>query len=107
MGVINSGQEPTNHTLHDIEKIKAQFEQWGCPLVLLFENNASMSKFNSAEFSSLPSGTIFGTDKNGEIMKQLVQQMKLNDKRQLPIFIIADTFNRVVFVSQGYTIGIG
>lgn len=107
LGVINSGQEPTNHTLHDIEKIKTQFEQWGRPLVLLFENNASMSKFNSAEFSSLPSGTIFGTDKNGEIMKQLVQQMKLNDKRQLPIFIIADTFNRVVFVSQGYTIGIG
>lgn len=63
LGVINSGQEPTNHTLHDIEKIKTQFEQWGRPLVLLFENNASMSKFNSAEFSSLPSGTIFGTDK--------------------------------------------
>ena len=25
----------------------------------------------------------------------------------LPIFIIADTFNRVVFLSEGYTIGIG
>ena len=23
------------------------------------------------------------------------------------VFIIADTFNRVVFVSQGYTIGLG
>jgi hypothetical protein len=28
-------------------------------------------------------------------------------KEQLPIFIIADTFNRVVFISQGYTIGLG
>ena len=33
--------------------------------------------------------------------------MKLQDARRLPIFIIADTFNRVVFLSQGYTIGLG
>ena len=33
--------------------------------------------------------------------------MKLKHKESLPIFIIADTFNRVVFVSQGYTIGLG
>ena len=33
--------------------------------------------------------------------------MKLQNKNQLPLFIIADTFNRVVFISQGYTIGIG
>lgn len=107
LGVINTGQEPTNHTLHDIEKIKKQFEQWGRPLVLLFENSDGMKKFNSEEFSALPAGTIFGIDKNGEILQQLVQQMKISDKRQLPIFVIADTFNRVVFVSQGYTIGIG
>ena len=33
--------------------------------------------------------------------------MKLRNANQLPIFIIADTFNRVVFISQGYTIGLG
>ncbi len=33
--------------------------------------------------------------------------MKLKHKNSLPVFIIADTFNRVVFVSQGYTIGLG
>ena len=32
--------------------------------------------------------------------------MNLNNSI-LPVFIIADTFNRVVFVSQGYTIGLG
>ena len=29
------------------------------------------------------------------------------NEKQMPMFIIADTFNRVVFVSQGYTIGLG
>ena len=33
--------------------------------------------------------------------------MKLKSAQTLPVFIIADTFNRVVFVSQGYTIGLG
>ena len=33
--------------------------------------------------------------------------MKLSYDEILPMFIIGDTFNRVVFVSQGYTIGLG
>jgi hypothetical protein len=33
--------------------------------------------------------------------------MKLQSQTQLPIFILADTFNRVMFCSQGYTIGLG
>ena len=41
-----------------------------------------------------------------DVQKQIVDAMKLNQST-LPVFIIADTFNRVVFVSQGYTIGLG
>ena len=33
--------------------------------------------------------------------------MKLSHRNVLPIFLIGDTFNRVVFISQGYTIGLG
>ena len=33
--------------------------------------------------------------------------MNLPNADTLPIFVIADTFGRVVFVSQGYTIGLG
>jgi hypothetical protein len=33
--------------------------------------------------------------------------MKLENSSQLPVFIIADTFDRIVFISQGYTIGLG
>ena len=33
--------------------------------------------------------------------------MKLNPQGGLPVVLIADTFNRVVFASQGYTIGLG
>ena len=107
MGIITAGQEPTNHALHDIEKLKEKFEAWGRPLVLLFEDKASAKKLNKAEFAKLPSTSIFATDEKGAIKDQIAAQMKLEDKNRLPIFIIADTFNRVVFISQGYTIGLG
>lgn len=107
VGVIGVGQEPTNHALHDIEKLKDSFEKWGRPIVLIFEDEAAARKFKSAEFSKLPSTTIFAIDKEGAIRKQIVNEMKLQNATQLPMFLIADTFNRVVFSSQGYTIGLG
>ena len=107
LGVIGVGQEPTNHALHDIAKQKEKLDRWGHPIVLLFESDAAAEKFKKSEFGNLPANTIFGIDKGGAIRKQIAAQMKLQNVTQLPMFIIADTFNRVVFVSQGYTIGLG
>lgn len=107
LGLIGVGQEPTNHALHDIEKLKADFEKWGRPMVLLFESETAARKFSHEEFAQLPSNTIFAIDKDGSIRKQIVREMKLQNAHQLPIIIIADTFNRVVFITQGYTIGAG
>ena len=107
VGILGVGQEPTNHALHDIEKMKEAFEAWGRPVVLLFESEADAAKFNHDEFPGLPSTVQFALDKNGSVRKQIAREMKLMNEKQMPMFIIADTFNRVVFVSQGYTIGLG
>ena len=55
----------------------------------------------------MPKTITFGIDKDGSIQKQIAKEMKLPNSTILPMFIIGDTFNRVVFVSQGYTIGLG
>ena len=107
LAVLGVGQEPTNHALHDIEKERAAFESWGRPVVLLFESEADAKKFQKDEFGSLPSTVQYAIDKNGAIREQIAREMKLQSKTQMPMFIIADTFNRVVFSSQGYTIGLG
>ena len=106
-GLIGVGQEPTNHALKDIAKVAQVFERWNRPIVLLFEDEASAHKFRINEFPGLPNNIIFGIDKDGVIRKQLVDNMKLTNANLLPIFTISDTFNRVVYVSQGYTIGLG
>lgn len=92
------------------------------PLVLLFESEAEAEKFKAGiqtdqettdgkglntNYGTLPENTIFGVDSDGSIHKAMVASMKLTNARQLPIFFIADTFDRVVFCSQGYTIGLG
>ena len=106
-GLIGVGQEPTNHALKDIAKVAKSFENWNRPILLLFEDEASAKKFKPEEFPGLPKSVIFGIDKDGALRKQIAANMKLTNKTLLPIFFISDTFNRVVYISQGYTIGLG
>ena len=107
VGILGVGQEPTNHALKDIAIKKDDIEKWGRTIVLLFPDETSYKKFNLKEFPNLPSNIVFGIDKDGSIQQSIAENLKLPNAHQLPIFIIADTFNRVVFESHGYTIGMG
>lgn len=107
VGVLGVGQEPTNHALRDIAKVKADLDKWGRPFVLLFESEADAKQYVKENLGQMPENTFYGIDTDGTIRKQIAAQMKLQGSGQLPLFIIADTFNRVVFSSEGYTIGLG
>ena len=107
LGLLGVGQEPTNHAMRDIAQMNAALDKWGRPMVLLFENEAEAQKYRQENYGILPRIIIYGIDKDGSIRHQIAQEMKLQSETQLPIFILADTFNRVVFSSQGYTIGLG
>ena len=82
-------------------------EQWGRKMVLIFQNEDEAQRFNYQEFSAmLPSTVVWGTDVDGRICQEVREQMKLTSP-SLPIFLVCDTFNRVVFCQQGYTINLG
>ena len=107
VGILGVGQEPTNHAMRDIAKMSDALDKWGRPMVLLFENEADAMKYRQESYGTMPRNIIYGIDSDGSIRNQIVQEMKLQSDSQLPIFILADTFNRVMFSSQGYTIGLG
>lgn len=107
VGVLGVGQEPTNHALRDIAALGSDFEKWGRKIVFLFPSEEQYKKFHAAEFQGLPSTITYGIDMDNSIQQQIAKSMNLSNQNILPMFIIADTFNRVVFVSQGYTIGLG
>lgn len=106
LGLLD-GQEPSNHALRDIAACADEFDKWGRPMVLLFPDKDRLDKVGTAGFPAMPAHVTWGIDSNGAIRADLIAGLKLNEKQGLPIFIVADTFNRVVFVMQGYTIGLG
>lgn len=107
-GLIKANHEPTNHILHDIEKQREALEAWGREIILLFPTQDEMDRFNKnrAEFTNLPSNLRFGVDSEGQVARDLFGS-GLTTTQELPLVIIGDTFNRVVFKTQGYTIGLG
>ena len=107
VGLLGVGQEPTNHAMRDISAMSAAIDKWERPMVLLFESEAEAQKYRHENYGTLPKNIICGIDADGAIRKQIVQEMKLQSDTQLPLFILSDTFNRVMFCSQGYTIGLG
>ncbi len=106
LAIVAPNQEPTNHAMRDISVYKQQFEKWGRKMIFLFQNDDEAQRFNFAEFDKLPNTVVWGTDVEGKIKQEVWQQMKLQSPA-LPVFLICDSFNRVVFVQQGYTINLG
>lgn len=107
IGILGARQEPTNHALKDIEHVASDFEKWDRSMILLFPNEQNLQIFDKDEFKGLPNTIVYGLNKDSAISDMIVKAMNLPNASSLPIFIIADTFGRVVFVSQGYTIGLG
>lgn len=106
LGLINPNSEPTAHALNDISALKEDFERWGKSIVLLFPDADSLERFDASAYGNLPSTVTFGVDSNGSSASDLISSLNLTDV-DYPVFVIADTFNRVVFLSEGYTIGLG
>ena len=117
LAIVAPNQEPTNHAMRDISVYKDEFEKWGRKMIFLFQNEDEAQRFNFAEFNQLPETVVWGTDVDGKIRQEVWEQMKLTSpipeqssptrSLSLPVFLVCDTFNRVVFCLQGYTINLG
>ncbi len=107
VAILGARQEPTNHAMRDIAAVKDDLEAWGRKIILLFPDEEGYNKFDAKEFGDLPNTIVYGIDNKHVNQQEMVKALNLDHPNTLPIFIIADTFNRVVFMSQGYTIGLG
>jgi hypothetical protein len=90
----------------DISAVADELEKWGRPILVIFASDEDYRKFRADQFK-LPSTVSFGIDADGKIRQAVASEMKAGGNGTLPMIVMADTFNRVVFFSQGYTIGLG
>lgn len=107
LAFIAAHKEPTNHLLRDMSGMKADFEQKGIPLYFLFENSEEMKKFSRQDFRPLPDNMYLGYDDRGKIMHMLSRKLQLKNTGNLPLILLVNRKGEVVFISQGYRIGLG
>ena len=110
VAVLDPGKEPTNHALRDLAAARERLEAWGRPIVLLCTDAAALERLQKetaeGRYGTLPSTVILGLDTHG-IRRAIVADQKLSGEGRLPLVVVADSFNRVFFCSEGYTIGLG
>lgn len=108
LALVRAGHEPSNHILHDLERAAADLEKWDRPILVLFPSMDELQRFRSqaAEFAHLPATVHLGVDVESACLQDLTASGLIHST-ELPVVLIADTFNRVVLRTQGYTIGIG
>ena len=117
LAILEPGKEPTNHVLRDLAAAREKLEAWGRPIVLLCSSDVAMHRLqvemSEGRYGILPSTIVLGLDADGTVQKGIEKGMKVGPESasgapsRLPLVILADSFNRVFFLSEGYTIGLG
>ena len=107
IALIEANKEPTNHLLRDMSGMKDDFENLGVPLYFVFKDADHQAKFNRADFRVFPSVMQWGTDLDGRLLKGLAEGLCLTNTESLPLIVLLNAKGEVVFVSQGYRVGVG
>lgn len=106
VGLIRPGHEPSAHAINDIAAAGKELEATGRKLILLFPDEDTASRFVPSDYATLPSNVILGVDVDSVVSRGLRDGLQLQSA-ELPIVVVADSFNRIVYSSQGYTIHLG
>lgn len=102
-----ANQEPTNHLVRDMSVLKAEFEEKGVEMAFLFTDRDQLGRFSRHDFRPLPDVMKLGYDQNGRIKEMLAECLKLKNIDNLPLIVMLNRKGEVVFISQGYRIGLG
>ncbi len=111
IGLITANTEPVAHALNDLRAEAKALDEQGVKILLVFADDDAAARFKASEaaYAGLPKNVVWGVDRSGAIACNMASFLKKDSLTgaELPVFLIADTFNRVLFSAQGYTIGLG
>ncbi|MBP9998890.1 MAG: transglutaminase domain-containing protein [Bacteroidales bacterium] len=91
LAYLGSRTEPATHILRQLSEISSELEQWGGKVLIVRKADAKADDWN------IP-GAVRGTDHDGKIAA-------LNGIS--PYLVLADSFGRVVYLSEGYDTSMG
>ena len=101
LGFMQPRHEPSNHAVRGVFADVPE-----CPVILMYGSEREYRQYLSDGFPSAPAGVHFGVDRDWAVLGAVCRELKLSLRDvEYPVFVIADTFGRIVYISQGYNIG--
>ena len=103
---LEPDKEPTKHIIKDISKLKNKFQTQGCQIVNIITNekDTEMAKGLLGEAFDAPTICL---DKNSQLLNEISAMLETNVTSSYPVVILLNKKSQIIFLSEGYTIGIG
>lgn len=96
---VKATHEPSNHLLRSLYG-----RSWKRPVLVFYESEEEIALLKGVELPPVSEGVGIGIDPEGNIFKKVKESLKLANV-EYPLIIIADSFGRIVYCSEGYAVG--
>lgn len=99
LAFVRSNHEPSNHAIRSLLE-----KEPNRPAIIFYKDMTQFKTFAASGFPAVPSNVTIGIDAQSKIYKSIFREMKLKNP-EYPLIVVADTFGRIVYLSEGYNIG--
>jgi len=104
---INPLDEPSKHVVQSISRLKKTFEDSKIPVAFISRERLDKSKLDEDYFGNIPGTVEFFTDPGFQLHKQVYKVIKQKAGSNLPLLLILNKKNEIIYKSEGYKIGAG
>lgn len=107
--ILGDGDEPTNHAVRDLNYVSKDLLDWDKVLVFMSaqDNGVTKMKEKYAQYLGVfDAKAAYGSDSQKQTLNMILQALHV-DHYALPVIVVADSFGRVVYFSQGYNTSLG
>lgn len=102
---LRHNHEPSAHFINELCANKELIEHWGRPVVLIVSSEDDAKAFSAMK--SMPENVRISTNPGFPWLGELSGEFEMNlDSDALPVVLVADSFNRVMYMHKGYRPGV-
>lgn len=105
LAVMGANDEPSSHALRGMAALSDCLNEWGRKVVVLNTSTEKTKMFDRKLFEPIEGVVCYGVDNDQKVLKMVTEACS-SKSSTLPVVVIADSFGRVVYFSQGYNTSI-
>ncbi|MEI6576711.1 MAG: transglutaminase-like domain-containing protein [Bacteroidota bacterium] len=104
---LDPGKEPSRHVLADLPAFKEELETWNGAVNIIIPKNLVPENYDPKSMAGLPKQSVFLSEEKQVLISRIEKLVQHPLAGNLPVIVLLDSEQNVIFLSEGYTIGIG